>query len=135
MVGDERDDNPLSKYESALLVFDGRGDDANDRGRYKNDESKFKVNRRGFFKDFEPTYNLDKLCKDCMKKYPMVTLMDNHHFNWRFTPKSVKETVNYITLIEATYITKKKITEAKENIFEYVEELEKKVLDKEPQLN
>jgi len=135
MVGDESDDNPLSKYESALQVFDKRGDDANDRGRYKNDENKFKVNRRGFFKDFEPTYNLDKLCKDCMKKYPMVTLMDNHHFNWRFTPKSVKETVNYITLIEATYITKKKITEAKENIFEYVEELEKKVLDKEPQLN
>jgi len=132
MVGDERDDNPLSKYESALQVFDRRGDDANDRGRYKNDESKFKVNRRGFFKDFEPTYNLDKLCKGCMKKYPMVTLMDDHHFNWRFTPKSVEETVNYVTMIEATYIAKKKITEAKENIFECVEKLEKKHLTSNP---
>ena len=131
MVGDERDDNPLSKYESALQVFDRRGDDANDRGRYKNDESKFKVNRRGFFKDFEPTYDLDKLCKKCMKKYPMVTLMDNHHFNWRFTPKSVEETVNYVTMIEATYIAKKKITESKENIFECVERMKSLDMAKE----
>ena len=76
-----------------------------------------------------------------MKKYPMITLMDSHHFNWRFTPESVKETVNYITLIEATYLTKKKITEAKENIFECVEKLKahkklnQKTLDTQPQLN
>jgi len=38
-------------------------------------------------------------------------------------------------MIEATYITKKKITEAKENIFECVEKLEKKQLDKQTQLN
>jgi hypothetical protein len=38
-------------------------------------------------------------------------------------------------MIEATYLTKKKISEAKENIFECVEKLENKILDKQPQLN
>ena len=136
MAGDESDDSPLSKYESALGMFNVKtihGDD-NDNAHRTRDE-RFEVNRRGFFKDFKATYNLDKLCRDCMKKYPMITLMDSHHFNWRFSPESVKETVNYITLIEATYLTKKKITEAKENIFECVEKLEKKTLDTQPQLN
>ena len=116
MAGESADDSLLGKYESALNIFQAESDS---RGH----DEQFKVGRRGFFKDFKPTYNLDKLCRDCMKKYPMITLMDNHHFNWRFTPDSVKETINYVTMVEATYITKKKITEAKENIFECVDRI------------
>ena len=129
MAGESADDSHLGKYESALNIFRDESD------KSRGHDEQLKVRRRGFFKDFKPTYNLDKLCRDCMKKYPMITLMDNHHFNWRFTPDSVKETINYVTMVEATYITKKKITEAKENIFECVEKLEKKTLDTQPQLN
>jgi len=132
MAGESADDSFLGKYEGALNIFKGEVDERNDM---RTHNEKFSVYRRGFFKDFKPTHNLNKLCKDCMKKYPMMTFMDDNHFNWRFTPESVKETINYVTMIEATYITKKKITEAKENIFECVEKLEKKQLDKQTQLN
>ena len=110
MAGESADDSFLGKYEVALNIFKGEVDERNDM---KTHNEKFIVYRRGFFKDFKPTYNLNKLCRDCMKKYPMMTFMDDNHFNWRFTPESVKETINYVTMIEATYITKKKITEAK----------------------
>ena len=129
MAGESADDSTLGKYESALNIFKAESDKSGGH------DEKFKVRRRGFFKDFKPTHDLDKLCRDCMKKYPMMTFMDDNHFNWRFSPESVKETINYVTMVEATYITKKKITEAKENIFECVEKLEKKALDKQPQLN
>ena len=129
MAGESADDSFLGKYESALNIFREESD------KSRGHDEQLKVRRRGFFKDFKPTHNLDKLCRDCMKKYPMMTFMDDNHFNWRFTPESVKETINYVTMVEATYITKKKITEAKENIFECVEKLEKKALDKQPQLN
>ena len=132
MAGESADDSALGKYECALNIFKGEVDERNDmRGR----DEQFKVYRRGFFKDFEPTHDLDKLCKDCMKKYPMMTFMDDNHFNWRFTPDSVKETINYVTMIEATYNVKKEINKSKKNIFDCVEQLEKKALDKQPQLN
>jgi hypothetical protein len=38
-------------------------------------------------------------------------------------------------MIEATYNVKKEINESKKNIFDCVEKLEKKALDKQPQLN
>ena len=129
MAGESADDSTLGKYESALNIFKAESDKSGGH------DEKFKVRRRGFFKDFKPTHDLDKLCRDCMKKYPMMTFMDDNHFNWRFSPESVKETINYVTMVEATYITKKKITDSKENIFECVEKLEKKALDKQPQLN
>ena len=129
MAGESADDSTLGKYESALNIFKAESDKSGGH------DEKFKVRRRGFFKDFKPTHDLDKLCRDCMKKYPMMTFMDDNHFNWRFSPESVKETINYVTMVEATYITKKKITEAKENIFKCVEKLEKKTLDKQAQLN
>jgi len=131
MAGESADDSPLGKYESALCIF--KGLTLADRGRGHDEENK--VYRRGFFKDMEATHDLNKLCKDCMKKYPMMTFMDDNHFNWRFTPESVKETINYITMIEATYNVKKEINESKKNIFDCVEKLEKKALDKQPQLN
>ena len=129
MAGESADDSTLGKYESALNIFQAESDKSGGH------DEKFKVRRRGFFKDFKPTHDLDKLCRDCMKKYPMMTFMDDNHFNWRFSPESVKETINYVTMVEATYITKKKIIDSKENIFECVEKLEKKALDKQPQLN
>jgi len=131
MAGESADDSPLGKYESALCIF--KGLTPVDRGRGHDEENQ--VYRRGFFKDMEATHDLNKLCKDCMKKYPMMTFMDDNHFNWRFTPESVKETINYITMIEATYNVKKEINESKKNIFDCVEKLEKKALDKQPQLN
>ena len=136
MAGEDADDSFLGKYESALSRFSVKSTHGNDNSdRYTNRDNEIEVNRRGFFKDMEPTHDLNKLCKDCMKKYPMITFMDDNYFNWRFTPESVKETINYVTMIEATYITKKKIGEAKENIFECVEKLKEKTLDKQPQLN
>jgi len=132
MAGESADDSFLGKYEGALNIFKGEANEGNDM---RTHNEKFSVYRRGFFKDFKPTHNLNKLCKDCMKKYPMMTFMDDNHFNWRFTPESIKETINYVTMIEATYITKKKISEAKENIFECVEKLKEKTLDKQTQLN
>ena len=132
MAGESADDSRLGKYEVALNIFKGEVDE---RNAARGHAEQFKVYRRGFFKGFKPTHNLNKLCKDCMKKYPMMTFMDDNHFNWRFTPESVKETINYVTMIEATYNVKKEISKSKKNIFDCVEQLEKKALDKQPQLN
>ena len=132
MAGKSADDSPLGKYEAALCIFKGEVDERNDM---RGHAEQFRVYRRGFFKGFKSTHDLDKLCKACMKKYPMMTFMDDNHFNWRFSTESVNETINYITMIEATYNVKKEIKESKKNIFDCVEKLEKKALDKQPQLN
>jgi hypothetical protein len=129
MAGESADDSPLGKYETALDIFK---DEVSESSDMRSHNEKFKVRRRGFFKDFKATHNLNKLCRDCMGKYPMITFMDDNHFNWRFSPESVKETINYITMIEATYMAKKNITESKKNIFECVEKLEKKHLTNNP---
>ena len=130
--GKSADDSRLGKYEVALNIFKAGVDERNAaRGHGEPNE----VYRRGFFRDFEPTHDLDKLCKQCMEKYPMITFMDDNHFGWHFTVESVKETINYVTMIEATYNVKKEINESKKNIFDCAEKLEKKALDKQPQLN
>jgi len=131
MAGQSADDSRLGKYEMALNIFKSESDNKTGFGQ----DEKFVVRRRGFFKDFKATHDLDKLCRKCMKKYPMITFMDDNHFNWRFTQEAVEETINYIITIEATYIAKKDIAESKKNIFNCVEQLEKKALDKQPQLN
>ena len=117
MAGEDADDSFLGKYESALSRFSVKSTHGNDiSDRYTNRDNEIEVNRRGFFKDMEPTHDLNELCKDCMKKYPMVSFMDNNHFNWSFTDASVNETVNYITLVEATYNIKKNIQKQKQRI-------------------
>ena len=75
---------------------------------------------------------MGKLGKVSNKKYPRMTFIADNHFNWRFSPESVKETIHEITMIEATYIAKKHITKSKKNIFECVEKLEKKHLTNNP---
>ena len=51
--------------------------------------------------------------KQCQERYPMITLMDDAHYNWRGTQKASEAAAQYITLVEATYNAKKKIRNAK----------------------
>jgi hypothetical protein len=68
--------------------------------------------------------NLNAMNEECQKRYPMITLMDDSHYNWRGTAEAIEATTHYITLVEATYNAKKKIKNARqkaENIFEVAE--------------
>ena len=60
-----------------------------------------------------PEYDLNAMNKQCQERYPMITLMDDAHYNWRGTQKASEAAAQYITLVEATYNAKKKIRNAK----------------------
>jgi len=57
--------------------------------------------------------DLDAMNKECQERYPMITLMDDDHYNWRSKSESLEAAIQYILLVEATYNAKKKIKNAK----------------------
>ena len=108
----------------------------NEMNRYRqdnNDEKWQQADMRGILdycwgKDWEWLYdsnsNLNAMNEECQERYPMITLMDDSHYNWRGTEESMTATMQYITLVEATYNAKKKIKNSRqktENIFEVAE--------------
>jgi hypothetical protein len=72
-----------------------------------------------------PEYNLNDMNEQCQKRYPMITLMDDSHYNWRGQKESAEAASQYITLVEGTYNAKKKIANAKGKI--------ERILDNQPQ--
>ena len=46
----------------------------------------------------------------------MVRFLDDAHFGWRQPREAMEATLNYITMVEATYRTKKKIGEVKDKV-------------------
>ena len=52
--------------------------------------------------------------KECIKRYPMLQFIDQCHFSWNRQEDAVKATIEYITIVEATYSIKKKISKTKE---------------------
>ena len=63
-----------------------------------------------------PEYNLNDMNEQCQKRYPMITLMDDSHYNWRGQKESAEAASQYITLVEGTYNAKKKIENAKHKV-------------------
>ena len=72
-----------------------------------------------------PEYDLNDMNKQCQERYPMITLMDDAHYNWRGTKEASEAAAQYITLVEATYNAKKKIKNAKDKV--------ERMLDNQPQ--
>ena len=74
-----------------------------------------------------PEYNLNDMNKEYQERYPMITLMDDAHYNWRGQKESAEAAAQYIMLVEATYNAKKKIKNAKDKT--------ERILDNQPQTN
>jgi len=74
-----------------------------------------------------PEYNLNDMNKQCQERYPMITLMDDAHYNWKGEKESAKAAAQYVVLVEATYNAKKKIKNAKDKA--------EKILDNQTQNN
>ena len=74
-----------------------------------------------------PEYNLNDMNKEYQERYPMITLMDDAHYNWRGQKESAEAAAQYVMLVEATYNAKKKIVNAKDKV--------ERILDNQPQTN
>ena len=74
-----------------------------------------------------PEYDLNDMNKQCQERYPMITLMDDSHYNWRGQKESAEAAAQYVILVEATYNAKKKIVNAKDKV--------EKILDNQTQNN
>jgi hypothetical protein len=111
----------------------------NDYDRYRNvekegDDKWQKADMRGILdycwgKEWDWLYDsksdLNAMNKECQERYPMITLMDDSHYNWRGHVEAAEATLQYITLVEATYNAKKKIENAKDKV--------EKILDNQTQ--
>ena len=71
---------------------------------------------RSILDDIEPTSDLCKVNLELIKKYPMVRFMEDAQFGWRQPSEAREATLNYITMVEATYHAKKKIGEVKDKV-------------------
>ena len=113
-------DKDLDNLETAFrLVGTSKYDEENyHRGWLRdNNEDKDSIQRpdsRSILDDIEPTSDLCKVNLELIEKYPMVRFMDDAHFGWRQPREAMDATLNYITMVEATYRTKKKIGEVKD---------------------
>ena len=84
------------------------------RDEKENEDNIKRPDSRSILDDIEPTSDLCKVNLELMEKYPMVRFMDDAHFGWRQPREAMEATLNYITMVEATYRTKKKIGEVKD---------------------
>ena len=113
-------DKDLDNLEKAFrLVGTSKYDEENyHRGWLRdNNEDKDSIQRpdsRSILDDIEPTSDLCKVNLELIEKYPMIRFMDDAHFGWRQPREAMEATLNYITMVEATYRTKKKIGEVKD---------------------
>ncbi len=115
-------DKDLDNLEKAFrLVGTSKYDEENYHRGWLRDEKEDEDNikrpdSRSILDDIEPTSDLCKVNLELMEKYPMVRFMDDAHFGWRNHREAMEATLNYITMVEATYRTKKKIGEVKDEV-------------------
>ena len=113
-------DKDLDKLEAAFrLVGTSKYDEENYHRGYLRDNNEDKdnimrPNTRSILDDIEPTCDLCKVNLELMEKYPMIRFMDDAHFGWRNPREAMEATLNYISIVEATYSVKKKIEGARE---------------------
>ena len=84
------------------------------RDNNENEDNIKRPDSRSILDDIEPTSDLCKVNLELIEKYPMVRFMDDAHFGYRHPREAMEATLNYITMVEATYRTKKKIGEVKD---------------------
>ena len=112
-------DKDLDKLEAAFrLLGTSQYDEENYHRGYLRDNNEDKdsivrPNTRSILDDIEPTCDLCKVNLELMERYPMVRFMDDSHFGWRNHREAMQATLNYISIVEATYNAKKKIRDAK----------------------
>jgi len=123
----------FNKIFEAFKIIGTAKYNAYDRYRQDDDGKLAKPDMRGILdycwgEEYEWLYDsksdLNAMNKECQKRYPMITLMDDSHYNWRGQKEAAEAASQYITLVEATYNAKKKIKDARqkvENIFEVAE--------------
>ena len=114
-------DKDLDKLEAAFrLLGTSRYDEENYHRGYLRDNNEgedniVRPNTRSILDDIEPTFDLCKVNLELMERYPMVRFMDDAHFGWRQPREAMQATLNYISIVEATYNLKKKIEKTKES--------------------
>ena len=115
-------DKDLDNLEKVFrLVGTSKYDEENYHRGWLRDEKENENNikrpdSRSILDDIEPTSDLCKVNLELMEKYPMVRFMDDAHFGWRNHREAMEATLNYISIVEATYRTKKKIGEVKDEV-------------------
>jgi hypothetical protein len=64
-----------------------------------------------------PEHDLGTMNKECQKRYKMISLMDDSYYRYSSREQEAMEaTIQYITLVEATYNVKKNIQKQKQRI-------------------
>ena len=123
----------FNKIFEAFKIIGTAKYNAYDRYRHDDDGKLQKPDMRGILdycwgEEYEWLYDsksdLNAMNEECQKRYPMITLMDDSHYNWRGHKEAAEAASQYVTLVEATYNAKKKIKDARqkvENIFKVAE--------------
>jgi hypothetical protein len=68
--------------------------------------------------DDAPSFDLIDLLKKTLKRYPLLSYLDDYYFGYRWKKSIAKDFINYINIIDCTFHT--------ENIFEEVDKAKKK---------
>ena len=103
---EDKDNKELEKLEKAFGVFGN----VEQRSLYSYHEPDMKpMNGYGIFDDYTPTHDLNAMNKELQERYPMLDLVDDSKTGYGMEDDHIKVLANYITLVEATYNTKKKI--------------------------
>jgi hypothetical protein len=103
---EDKDNKELEKLEKAFGVFGN----VEQRRLYSYHEPDMKpMNGYGIFDDYTPTHDLNAINKELQERYPMLDLVDDSKTGYGMEDDHIKVLANYITLVEATYNTKKKI--------------------------
>ncbi len=74
-------------------------------------------------KELKPTFNLPKMIKEANERYELFEYIDDSNFRWAWSKKFTEKVLNYINMVDATYVIR-----GLDNIFEEadkVKEVEK----------
>jgi len=71
--------------------------------------------------DDAPSFDLIDLLKKTLKRYPLLSYLDDYYFGYRWKKSIAKDFINYINIIDCTYHS-----QTKDNIFEEVDKAKKK---------
>jgi len=74
-------------------------------------------------KELKPTFNLPKMIKEANERYELFEYIDDSNFRWAWSKKFTEKILNYINMVDATYVIR-----GLDNIFEEadkVKEVEK----------
>lgn len=106
------------KLDQLLKAFDSIGEKSTDLTDWDLKPDTKKVLDFCWGKEWDylhmPENDLNTMNKECIKRYPMLQFIDQCYFSWNRQEDAFKATVEYITIVEATYNIKKKINKTAE---------------------